>query len=59
MNKKQKKSLIKIVIAAVLTIGLKFVPLHNIIMFFLYLIPYVLVGGETIKKAWKGIKKNG
>jgi len=57
MNKKQKKNLIKIIIAAALLVAFKFISLNNYLMFVLYLIPYLLVGFDTLKKALKGIKK--
>lgn len=58
MNKKQKKSLTKILLAAALVVIFKFIPItNNYILFVMYLIPYLLVGFETLKKAIKGIKK--
>lgn len=57
MNKKQKKKLYKILIAAALTILLEFLPITGILKFVLYLIPYGLVGYESLKKALKGIRK--
>lgn len=57
MNKKQKKKLIKIIIALVLTVTLEFVPVTGIIRFVLYLIPYGIVGYESLRKAWRGILK--
>ena len=56
MNKKQKKNLIRIIIASVLMIILTFVPAKGILRFILYLIPYFVVGGDVLKKAFKGIK---
>lgn len=56
MNKKQKKMLIRIIIAAVLMIGLKYVPVNGIVRFFLYLIPYLIIGYDILLKACKGIK---
>lgn len=57
MNKKQKKKLTKIIIAAVLTVALELLPITGFFRFVLYLIPYLLVGYETLKKAYKGILK--
>ena len=56
MNKKQKKNLIRIIIASVLMIILTFVPVKGFLRFILYLIPYFVVGGDVLKKAFKGIK---
>ena len=56
MNKKQKKNLIRIIIASVLMIILTFVPAKGFLRFILYLIPYFVVGGDVLKKAFKCIK---
>ena len=40
MNKKQKKMLARILVSAVLMIGLQFLPVKGYIRFVLYLIPY-------------------
>ena len=57
MNKKQKKNLIRIIIASVLFIILKFIEINNnIISLCLYAIPYFIVGYDILKKAFKGIK---
>ncbi len=56
MNKKQKKTLIRIILTALLLVGLHFVPAEGFLRFLLYMIPYVLVGYDIIIKAWKGIK---
>lgn len=55
MSKKQKKMLVRIIIAAALMIGLKFVPIGGIPRFLLYLIPYFIIGYDILKKAGKGI----
>lgn len=55
MSKKQKKMLIRIIIAAVLIVALKFVPVEGIFRFLLYMIPYFVVGYDILKKALKGI----
>ena len=59
MTKKQKKMLIRIIIAAVLMIILHFLPqfvqIGNIPLFLLWLIPYGIIGYDILKKAWKGI----
>ena len=55
MTKKQKKMLTRIIVAAVLLILLNFLPVTGIIRFVLFLIPYLIVGYDILKKAWKGI----
>ena len=55
MNKKQKKMLVRIIIAAVLMIALNFVPAKGVLRFGLYLIPYLIIGYDILRKAWKGI----
>ena len=69
MNKKQKKTLIRIIIAAVLLVVIavaepliesmeppfQAVPLAKIVTFVLYLIPYLVIGCDILKKAFKGI----
>ncbi len=55
MNKKQKKMLVRIIIAAVLMVTLNFVPAKGVLRFGLYLIPYLIIGYDILRKAWKGI----
>ena len=55
MSREQKRSLLLIAAAAVLLIGLHFVPVTGWLKLVLYLIPYLLVGGETLVDACKGI----
>ena len=56
MNKKQKKMLIRIIVACVLIVGLSFLPVEGYLEFALYMIPYVVIGYDIIKKAFKGIR---
>ena len=56
MNKKQKKMLARIIIAAVLLIVLHFVPITGIPRFICYLAVYLVIGYDIVKKAFKGIK---
>ena len=56
MNRKQKKMLTRILIAAALLIGLNFIPATGAIRFVLYLIPYLVVGYDILLKALKGIR---
>ena len=56
MNKKQKKMLARILIAAILMIGVHFLPVKGWFRFGLYLIPYLVIGYDILIKAGKGIK---
>lgn len=56
MNKKQKKMLTRIIIAAVLLIVLHFIPITGIPRFICYLAVYLIIGYDIVKKAFKGIK---
>ena len=55
MTKKQKKMLIRIIIAAVLLIALNFIPVKGLLRMILFLIPYLVIGYDILKKAGKGI----
>ncbi|MEE0919415.1 MAG: heavy metal translocating P-type ATPase [Lachnospiraceae bacterium] len=55
MNKKQKKVIVRIVITTVLIIALKFLQVEGFLAFVLYMIPYLVIGYDILKKAWKGI----
>lgn len=55
MNKKQKKVLVRIIIAAVLIIILSFLPLDGRIRLVCFLVPYLIIGCDILKKAAKGI----
>lgn len=61
MTKKQKKVLIRIIVSAVLLAGImiitKFVEINKWIQFALYLVPYLIIGYDILKKALKGIFK--
>ena len=56
MNKKQKKMLARIIIAAVLLIVLSQVPAEGSVKLVLYLIPYLVIGYDILLKALKGIR---
>lgn len=56
MNKKQKKMLARILIAAALLIGFHFLPFTGYVRFLFYLIPYLVIGYDILIKAFKGIK---
>lgn len=53
MTKKQKKMLIRIIIAAVLLIALNFIPVKGILRMILFLIPYLVIGYDILKKQEK------
>lgn len=55
MSKKQKKVLIRIIVAVVLMVALKLLPLEGYVEFILFMIPYLVIGYDILKKAWKGI----
>ena len=69
MTKKQKKVLIRIIISVILIIAIEIftrslkwpgyemqaVPWKDILAFALYLIPYIVIGHDILKKAFKGI----
>ena len=55
MTKKQKRMLIRIVLSAVLMIVLRLLPIEGWLRFFLYLIPYLIIGYDILIKAGKGI----
>ena len=55
MNKKQRKMLIRILVSAVLLIGLQFVPVSGLPRLVLYLVPYLVIGYDILRKAGQGI----
>ena len=68
MTKKQKKSLIRILISAALLIVLQLIPAGSYDALFgsfgrwvrlgAYLVDYFIIGGDILKKAWKGIRNH-
>ena len=60
MNKKQKKTLQRIIIAAILTVALAllfhFVALPWFVQLILWLVPYLVIGHDVLRKAFLGIK---
>lgn len=56
MTKKQKIMMVRILIAALLLVGLNFVPAEGWLRFVLYLIPYLVIGYDILLKAFKGIR---
>lgn len=55
MNKKQKRMLARIGIAIALVLLLLLLPVEGALRFLLFLIPYLVIGYDILKKAWKGI----
>ena len=55
MTKKQKIMLCRIIITAVLLIIFQFIPIDGLYRFFIYLIPYLIIGFDILKKAAHGI----
>ena len=55
MNKKQKKMLIRIIIAAVLIVVFSLLPAEGYLRFVLFMIPYLVIGYDILKIAFKGI----
>ncbi len=55
MNKKQKIMLMRIVVSAVLLIGLQFVPITGIVQLLCFLVVYGIIGYDILRKSWKGI----
>ena len=56
MNKKQKKMLARILIAAALIVVYQFLPIEGVIKFVLYMVPYLVIGYDILIKAFKGIR---
>ena len=56
MNKKQKRNLIRIIVAAILMIVLHFAPVSGMVRFGFYLAPYLIIGYDILWKAFKGVK---
>ena len=68
MTKKQKKSMIRILVSAGLLIVLQLIPAESYDALFgafgrwvrlgAYLVDYFIIGGDILKKAWKGIRNH-
>lgn len=58
MSRKQKKMLARIIIAAALMVALHFVPAEGITRFGLYMVPYLVIGYDILRKAAKGIRNH-
>ena len=55
MNRKQKKMLARILAAAAMLIALKLIPVTGVLQLALYLVAYLVIGYDILKKAWRGI----
>ncbi len=55
MTKKQKKTLIRIIIAVALVGLISLLPVKGYIRFALFMIPYLVIGYDILRKAGKGI----
>ena len=55
MNKKQKKVLIRVIVASVLLILCAVLPTTGYVRFATFMVPYLVIGYDILKKAWKGI----
>ncbi|MDF2570233.1 MAG: cadmium-translocating P-type ATPase [Sporomusa sp.] len=56
MNKKQKKMLGRIILSAILIVGLEQLPIAGMLRFGLFVIPYLIIGYDILIKAANGIK---
>ena len=56
MNKKQKKMLVRIIISLVLVVVFSQLPVEGYLRFGLFMIPYLIIGYDILKKAFKGIR---
>ena len=50
MNKKQKKMLIRIIVAAILVVAFSLLPIEGYVKFGLFMIPYLVIGYDILKK---------
>ena len=55
MNRKQKKMLARILTAAAMLIALKLIPVTGVLQLALYLVAYLVIGYDILKKAGRGI----
>ena len=57
MNKKQKRVLQRIIISFICILLFELISVKDYFEFFLYMIPYLIIGYDILKKAMKGIVK--
>lgn len=55
MSRKQKKMLVRIIIAAAMTVLLNIIPISGILQLILYLAAYLVIGYDILRKAFRGI----
>lgn len=55
MKKKQRKMLIRIIVSAVMLIAINLLPIKGLLRAALYFAAYIIIGGDILKKAFKGI----
>ena len=55
MKKKQKKMLVRILVALALFIALQFIPVGGIAKWILYIADYLIIGYDILRKAFRGI----
>ena len=55
MNRKQKKMLIRILITAAMLLALNLIPFTGVLRLALYILAYLVIGYDILRKAWKGI----
>lgn len=55
MSRKQKKMLVRIIIAAAMTVLLNIIPVSGILQLILYLAAYLVIGYDILRKAFRGI----
>ena len=55
MNKKQKKMLVRILLASVMLVGLQLIPITGVLQLALYLVAYLIIGYDILRKAGRGI----
>ena len=60
LTKKQKNLLLRVIAAAVMLVVLYLLPLEEypVLRFVLFMIPYLTVGNDVPRKAWKGIRNH-
>ncbi len=57
MSKKQKKVLMRIICSTIFIIILSLLPIEGYVRFGLFMVPYLIIGYDILKKAIKGILK--
>ena len=55
MNRKQKRMLARILVSAALLAALQFVPAEGLLRLALYLVPYLIIGYDVLRRAVLGV----